>query len=356
MDFVDKIQQISSRMSKNAELIQTEEATKNAIVMPLISALGYDIFDPSEVVPEYTTDIGTKKGEKVDYAIKKDDTVIILIECKALNTDLDKVQAAQLYRYFSVSDARFAVLTNGIEYKFYSDIDEPNKMDNKPFFTFNLAAHDDVQISELKKFTKLSFDLENILNTASELKYTNAIKRYLADQLATPSDTFVKFFAGQVYTSRMTQNAVEYFSKIVREAIQQYIRDRVNDRLKSALNVSETVEVSADTPAVPEPIDAKDTGIVTTDEEIEAYHIVKAIAREVVEAKRITMRDTKSYCGVLLDDNNRKPICRLHFNFSQKYIGLFENKNENKVPIDAIDDIYRYSDQIRKTVAEYAIS
>ena len=230
-------------------------------------------------------------------------------------------------------------------------------MDNKPFFTFNMAAYDDMQINELKKFTKASFDLENILNTAGELKYTNAIKRYLADQLATPSDTFVKFFAAQVYTGRMTQNAVDYFTKIVKEAIQQYIRDRVNDRLKSALNVSEPVDKTEDTNTVPKKRGSpRDRCVVTTDEELEAYHIVRAIAREIVEARRIVMRDTKSYCGILLDDNNRKPICRLHFNYSQKYIGIFENKSENRIPIEAIDDIYQYADQIRKTVIEYTES
>jgi len=159
MDLIDRIKDLASRIPNQIEHIQTEEATKNAFIMPFISALGYDVFNPTEVIPEFTSDIGTKKGEKVDYAIKKDDDIIILIECKWSGADLHQDQASQLYRYFSTTEARFAILTNGITYEFYSDIDEPNKMDSKPFFTFNILGFQDHQINELKKFTKSAFSL-----------------------------------------------------------------------------------------------------------------------------------------------------------------------------------------------------
>jgi len=178
MDFIDKIQELSNRIPNQIDLIQTEEATKNAFVMPFIKALGYDVFNPIEVVPEYTADIGTKKGEKVDYAIKKEDKIIILIECKVCGCNLDQEDISQLYRYFIATDARFGILTNGIYYRFFSDIDEPNKMDSKPFFEFNIVDFEEHQIEELKKFTKSAFDLDKILTTASELKYTNSLKRF----------------------------------------------------------------------------------------------------------------------------------------------------------------------------------
>ena len=113
----------------------TEEATKNAFIMPLLSLLGYDVFNPMEVIPEYTCDYGTKKGEKVDYAIMRDGEPIILLEAKRLNLKLQKNQQNQLYRYFSISRARVAILTNGIEYRLYSDMNTPNIMDDEPFIT-----------------------------------------------------------------------------------------------------------------------------------------------------------------------------------------------------------------------------
>lgn len=194
MDLIDKIKDIASRIPKQIEYIKTEEATKNALVMPFIAALGYDVFDPTEVVPEFTADVGIKQGEKVDYAIKKDNEVIILIECKSCDSDLSKEKQksqhiAQLYRYFSVTtNTRFSILTNGITYEFYSDIDKSNVMDEKPFFIFNILNFQEHQILELKKFTKSAFSLEDILTTASTLKYTSEIKKVLENELTSPSE------------------------------------------------------------------------------------------------------------------------------------------------------------------------
>jgi len=355
MDLVDKIKDLGSRMPKQMEHIQTEEATKNAFIMPFISSLGYDVFNPFEVIPEFTADIGSKKGEKVDYAIKKDDEIIILIECKWSGADLHQDHASQLYRYFSVTEARFAILTNGIEYQFYSDIDEPNKMDSKPFFEFNVLRFDDHEIEELKKFTKSSFSLEDILNTASTLKYTGAIKKILEEELKNPSEAFVRFFASKIYDGRLTQQVIEQFTTIVKEARSQFINERIKERLESALSSRDSdtdselvanLETSTDS-------DSSKEGIETTQEEIEGYNIVKAILRETIDVKRIAMRDTKSYCGVLLDDNNRKPICRLHFNYSQKYLGLISGKNEQRVEIENVDDIFKYAAQIKKAIQDY---
>jgi len=354
MDLVDKMKDLASRMPKQMEHIQTEEATKNAFIMPFISSLGYDVFNPFEVIPEFTADIGAKKGEKVDYAIKKDDDIIILIECKWSGADLHKDHASQLYRYFSVTEARFAILTNGIEYQFYSDIDEPNKMDSKPFFEFNVLRFDDHQIEELKKFTKSSFSLEDILNTASTLKYTGAIKKILEEELKNPSEAFVRFFASQIYDGRLTQQVIEQFTTIVKEARSQFVNERIKERLESALS-SEKSESNPELVAEQESstdTNSSNDGIETTQDEVDGYNIVKAILREVIDVKRIAMRDTKSYCGILLDDNNRKPICRLHFNYSQNYLGVFSGKNEQRIEIDSIDDIFKYADRIKSTIQE----
>ncbi|MER0203258.1 MAG: restriction endonuclease [Nitrosomonas sp.] len=350
MDLIDRIKEISARIPKQNAHIQTEEATKNAFVMPFISALGYDVFNPLEVVPEYTADIGQKKGEKVDYAIKKDDKIIILIECKWSGAALDVSHMSQLHRYFHVTEARFAILTNGINYQFYSDIDEPNKMDSKPFFEFNMLDFDDHQINELKKFAKSTFSLDDILNTASTLKYTRAIKKILEEELHAPSEPFVRLFASQSYDGRITQQVMEQFTVIVKNAINQFINERLNERLKSALVAN---NADAQPAQQQNTASAETSDVVTTQEEIDAYNIVKAILREIIDVKRVHIRDAKSYCAILLDDNNRKPICRLHLDYKQKYLTLFENKNEMRVDIDSIDDIFKHADRLKAVIKEY---
>ena len=116
MDLATKLLELEKRTAQHRELLLTEEAAKTALVMPFLQALGYDVFNPAEVVPEFTADVGIKKGEKVDYALCIDGRVNILIECKPSTIDLDLKHASQLYRYFSTTDARVAVLTNGVVY------------------------------------------------------------------------------------------------------------------------------------------------------------------------------------------------------------------------------------------------
>ena len=367
MDFIDKIRDLAARVPRQLDFCTTEEATKNALVMPFINALGYDVFNPREVVPEFTADFGTKKGEKVDYAVLQEGKPIMLFECKWSGANLNNVHASQLYRYFStVSQVRFGVLTNGVEYRFYTDLEAPNIMDDKPFFTFNMLDFQDRQIEELKKFTKSVFDLDEILATASELKYTAAIHKILAEEFEKPSEDFVVFLARQVYSGRMTQIAKDQFTEITYKALRRFLNEKINERLKQALEETEQpspaqVEVgqlnaeteSADLGESVVRVD-KSRGIVTTEDEIEGLFAVKSLLRDLIDAKRVHMRDTKSYCGILLDDNNRKPICRLRFEQDQKYLGLFnEQKKEERIPIDGVDDIYNYATQIKATVKGY---
>ncbi len=291
----------------------------------------------------------------------KDGEPIILLECKHHGIDLGEVQASQLHRYFHVTKARFAVLTNGITYRFYTDLVAPNLMDEKPFFEFSMLDFNERDVDELKKFCKAVFDVGSILTTASELKYTFEIKRLLVNEMQTPSDEFVKYFASQVYTGRMWQSAIEQFRPIVQKAFRQYINDQISSRLKSALGSSEDAApvMTEEAPEAPETAaeeaspEASKPKIFTTQEEVDGYNIVRAILRENVDVKRIVMRDTQTYCGVLFDDNNRKPICRLWFNRAQKYLGLFDGDKEDKVSIDDVDGIYQYTERLKATVQKY---
>lgn len=350
MDFKDQIKILGERVIKLKDQIATEEATKNAFIMPFLQSLGYDVFNPTEVVPEYVTDLGIKKGEKIDYAIFKDNAPIILIECKHWAQNLN-LHDGQILRYFHVSKAKFGLLTNGIIYRFYSDLVEANKMDEKPFLEFDITEIKENQIDELKKFHKSYFDADSIVNTASELKFSNELKQLLSQELNNPSPEFVKFFAKQVYPSIVTQKILEQFTNLTKKAAQVLLSDLITDRLKSALNKEKQSSIEQETVTVVEEPESK---IETTEEELEAFMIIKTILRQKFDVKRIVYRDAQSYFAVLLDDNNRKPICRLYFNGAKKYfVVLDENKKEIKTEILSIDDIFTFSETLIKIVDNY---
>lgn len=360
MDFIDQLHSLSAKIPKLCNVLQTEEATKNALVMPFINILGYDIFDPTEVVPEFIADVGIKKGEKVDYAIQKDGKIIMLFECKHCGGDLNIKHASQLFRYFSVTDARIAVLTNGIVYRFFTDIEAPNKMDEQPFLEVNMLELNEVVVAEMKKLTKQSFNLDDLITSAEELKYTGEIKRLLLEQMNNPSDDFVRFFALKVFNGVLTPTRREYFSGITKRSLNQVINERINERLKSAMSGTSGIESTPPSLAPMATVMTNDdsvkreASVTTTAEELEGFYIIKSLLRDMVDPNRIIHRDTQSYMGILLDDNNRKPLARLHFNRAQKYIGIFDEKrNEQRVAIENLNDIYQHAEKLRRVFAFY---
>lgn len=361
MAFEEALASVAAQVEQYRAELKTEEATKTAVVMPFISrVLGYDVFNPSEVIPEYIADVGMKKGEKVDFAIMRDGEIQILIEAKAIGAPLTLENANQLVRYFHVSTARVAVLTNGQHWHFFTDLDKPNRMDDKPFLRLDLLDIDPYTLPELKKLTKAAFDLDSVLLAAEELKYVSSLKRALREQFETPSDDFIKLLTGRVYGGAFTVKVRDLFSRLTATALQQFINDQVNSRLKTALRgsapiVSAAPQVTAlDQVEEPEDMRVGSSDIETTLEELEGFQIVRAIVASEVPFDRVISRDTKSYFGVLIDDNNRKPVCRLHFNRKQKYIGLFdEQKIERREPIERVEDIYHHAEVLRATVGLY---
>ena len=359
MALEDSIKGIARKINEHGASLTTEEATKTAVILPFIAqVLGYDVFDPSEVLPEFTADIGTKKGEKVDFAILREGEVQMLIECKQIGAPLDINHASQLFRYFHVTNARIGVLTNGQRWHFFTDLDQPNKMDQRPFLRLDLLDVDPYALPELQKLTKATFDLDSVLSAAEELKYISGIKAAIRDQFTQPSEEFVRLLAASVYDRPMTAKMREFFGGVVANACKQWVTDQVNARLKTALQgqgVAVSVTNDAEVEAQPETENpTRGDDLETTIEEVEGYNIVRAIAVSEVPVERIVARDTKSYYGVLLDDNNRKPICRLHFNRQQKYIGLLdEAKAEQRIPLERVSDIYQHAEQIRDAVRRY---
>lgn len=353
MDLKLKLEQLHQRVVGLKDQINTEEATKNAFVMPFIQILGYDIFNPTEVVPEHICDIGTKKGEKVDYVIRKNNEPILIFECKHWKENAD-AHNSQLHRYYHVSKARFGVLTNGTIYNFYADLEKPNIMDEKPFLTIDLEDLKDNSIKILENFTKNEYNLENILDSAEGLKYIKAIRKEFEREIENPSDEIVKLLVNRFFDKPLIASRMAAFKEYAKKALTLSINESISDRLKSALNINERTDLPLETKATP--IDeGNDSKIITTDEENEAFQIVKAILREKVSADRIAPRDTQSYFGVLLDDNNRKPICRFHFNTANKYVETFHNGKDSgeKKQIFNLDEIYGFRNELHQTVENY---
>ncbi len=342
MELITKIQELSSRIQTLKDNVLTEEATKHSFIMPFISALGYDVFNPMVVVPEFTADISKKKNEKVDYAIMYNNKPLILIEAKSHTENLD-LHATQLERYFTVTESKFAILTNGIEYRFFTDLEKPNKMDTTPFFIFNILNMKDRDLKELEKFTSANLDIDKILTSAENKKYVSAIKNIFKEEVKEPSEEFIRLFASKLTDKPLRQNILEEFKAYVKTAFNEIVTDMAQDKINSLTNKL-TVEINGNEE---ETEVADDNGIETTEDELHGFFIVKSILAETIGLERAFARDTKSYFGILLDDNNRKWICRLLFNTKQKYLSLhIEDKKEEKFPLDKIEDIYKYKKQI----------
>lgn len=347
MELQTQLKALSEKIGKLKDRIDTEESTKHAFVLPFINILGYDTFNPTEVVPEFTADIGLKKGEKVDYAIFQNEQPIIIIECKNWKEKLN-AHNSQLFRYFHTTKTRFALLTNGIEYQFYTDLEAANKMDEKPFLEFDITQLKENTVHEIAKFHKSNFDINKIVDNASSLKYTKEIKKLISKELLSPSHNFVKLFANEVYSGRLTEKVMGEFTELVGKAFMQTISDKVNDRLNAALNK----EVASQKEELQEVEEI--SKVITTEEELEGYRIVVAILRRKLLVNRIVYRDTQSYFGILLDDNNRKPLCRLHLNGTTKYLGLInKDKIEVRQALNVLEDIYQFEMDLLKTVDYY---
>lgn len=355
MDLIDQLKSLSVTIKNQAERLLTEEATKTACVMPFIQALGYNVFDTSEVIPEFTADFGVKQGEKVDYAIFNKGVPVILIECKKYDTNLDSIHASQLYRYFSVVDARIGIITNGIKYRVYTDLEDKNKMDDKPFLEFDLMNISDANVREIKKFSKSAFDIDAIISTAGELKYTKEIKKLLVEYSDSPSEEFVRFIVRQIYSGRATVGVIEQFGGLIRQAFKQFISDEINVKLEAAFADREADQEKE----LGEEIAREEAaGIITTEEEIEGYNIIRAILREVVDVRRISHKDTKSYFNIIFDGTTHKTICRLLFNNPEnKRISLFYYENDTrKESVESISDLtelFKYAEYYKKIVLYY---
>lgn len=309
MAFADELRDFSSRLELLRENIATEEATKTSMVMPFFQLLGYDIFNPLEFVPEFIADTGTKKGEKVDYAILKNGDPVMIVEVKPVNSFLNTKHINQLFRYFTVTKARFGVLTNGTIYRFFSDLEEPNKMDTTPFLEVDLLNLKADSIKELKKFQKECFNTKEIVSTASELKYILALKTAIAEQFKNPSDQFVKALIKDIYTGTKTQNVINQFKDLTLSAIDEYINDLLNEKLKGIVDPNKN------------PLQSSDNASVTLSfkpEELDSLEYIK----QMLNVEDVEFRKVTNYAYIHIINSPSRWICRVAVRQDNKLLTL----------------------------------
>lgn len=345
MDFKEEILQLSEKIGKLKEAVATEEATKTAFVLPMINALGYDVFDPTEVVPEMDCDLVKSKGEKIDYAILKDGEPIMLIECKDSRKNLD-LHSTQLQKYFVANKSRFGVLTNGIEWRFYTDIDKQNIMDEKPFLVVNMQNLSDANIEQLKKFHKSNYNEKEIFSVANELKYMTEIKSILQKEISNPSSSFVEYFVRKVYSGRVYPSVIEQFSPFVKKSFSNVINDIIQDRLNTAIkNEEQQTEITSQEDKAEE----EDNGMVTTQEELDAFEIVKAVLAEKYDVSELCHTAFKSYFLIYYAKEQYWWVCRLSLKQYSKAI-IFPDKvhsgNYERVNLSGINDLYNLKDKL----------
>ena len=322
-----------------------------ALIVPMFRAMGYDVFNAAEFAPEYTADVGVKRGEKVDYAILHNGEPLMLIECKKIDENLDN-HGSQLFRYFATTSAKFGILTNGVEYRFYTDLQQQNTMDERPFLKIDLLDLHDADVNEMKKFCKSNFDIEQIFSRAEELKYAGLIKSYMNNEIENPSNKFARLILDAIYDGKKTQNVLDKYKPLIKRTFTLMIDEMVKKRLTSALaSEKEVVEDNLEEESTEE----EKSGIVTTEEELEGFRIVRAILSEHIPVQDVIYRDALRYFAILYQDNNRKPLVRLEFNGRQKYISIpDEQKNFTRYDIDSVDDIYKYRTELLKIAKHWA--
>jgi predicted type IV restriction endonuclease len=344
MDLIDQLQTLAARAKQTGTSLTNEEATKMALVAPFLQALGYDIFNPMEVKPEFAADLpGIKQGERVDYAVLENGEPKILVEAKPFNTDLKTAERGQLCRYFHATKARIGILTNGQSFQFFSDLDDKNLMDAKPFAEIDLFDLRSAPLEQIKQMSKSMFDLDTLMSAAKRLKYLRGVKEKIRSEMSDPSDWLVRELIRDVTSAeRISGQLLEQFKPIVLDAIKGYINDRINEQLMRAME--------AEQPPVAPPVEetAEDkSGIITTAEELEGLYIVRAICASEIDPSRLAEKDTKNYCNILLDNHNWKSILRLHFNGTQKKIEIFDDAEPKMLPIDNPSGIDQYADRVR---------
>jgi len=320
MAFKDELQKLSVQIKERIIHISNEEMTKQALIIPFIQILGFDVFNPLEVRPEYSADFGNKKGEKVDYALFKDNQPIIFIEAKSVNENLNN-HDAQLSRYFnSTTNVKLAILTNGAEYRFFTDLNVNNVMDDTPFLIVNLLDIKDSDIENLNKLRIENFDKESLITYAEELVYTSALNNSLKTLFSNPNDEFIRFIIKEFSDIRITANVIERFRPLVKKSISNAVLDIVSKGLYQEEASALKEDIQNEEVVLVNEVEEDKKGIVTTQEELDCFEIIKNIlVKNNIDISEVNYKDTTNYFSVYLK-NTTKWIMRFNFDASKKNI------------------------------------
>jgi hypothetical protein len=351
MDFSDRIAALASRAHSVKASLATEEATKTALVMPFIQALGYDVFNPLEVVPEFTADVAGRKGERIDYAIVQDGKPIILFECKTAAANLSDTNKEQLHRYFLTLDAAIGILTNGLRYQFFSAAADGKNLDPTPFMELNLENVDANILPELSKLQKGKFELQKTLDAVSELKFNRQVKLALTANLEAPDPDFVDYFLGKAGIKGLRkEKREELYVPYTKRAYCEFIAGQVDSRLKTALTVSKSPE---EPPPPPKENEEED---IITEAEWQAFYLVKSLLMGIIDQDRIKLRNKTGTGRSAVDiDSLYKPLVICNFADPQRMFVEIVGVNKERTPhqINKIDDLLAHADAIKATAAAH---
>lgn len=335
MEFKNRLDALIKR-SLAFEKIDTEEATKTTLILPMLAALGYDIFNPEEVIPEFNADIGTKKGEKVDYAIidTSDSSIRFIIEAKKYGVPLNKNQSSQLFRYYAASSTRIGILTNGLDYWIFADLDEENKMDQEPFLIFNIQKMTDEALEFIRLLIKEDFNLKSILHTAENIKTKTLVVDFLNKELKKPSKDFVKIMFKYIYPNRkFTSAAYHKFLPLLIEGIQ------LRESNSSPVEVSDE---SHQNQQKHDPIDKSILEKINNLISMAEYYI-----GEVITLYRVTAQmDKDKKISIIVDENPDKMICAFFVTETEMHIGIKADLDWVWRPLPSFDSVELYSDYI----------
>jgi len=344
MKFKERLTQLGEKIEPQIGTNKFDEAqTKNYFINPFLEILGYKTSEQTDIMAEHIADFGLRARNKVDYVLRKNGTNILMIECKRFHEKVIK-HGHQLNGYFhNLPSVRFGVLTNGVIYHFYADIDSHNIMNPEPFFEFNVTDFNDEQVNILETFCKENFDEKSIIEKARNLTYSQDIRKVLYSELTNPSKDFIKYIAGKAFLEKkrgkITERVRNLFAELVNLCLPVVINKLISEKMIRAKNQSD--DKSNET----------ESKINTTEEEREAYFIVKSIIRRKISSERVNFKDSQAYFSIRIDDSSHKTICRLYLNSNKKYIGIFDtNRKETKSEIESIDNIFDLSEQLLESV------
>jgi hypothetical protein len=311
------------KLPEAMEMCTNEAQTRKFLIEPFFQTLNYQSTD---LIPEYNADFGDRISNKVDYAIrinpKKKE--YILVEAKKHNTKLSDKEAGQLNGYFGVTkNSKIAVLTNGIEYKFFSDVCEPNIIDSKPFFTFHLINYSESDLEGLIKFDKRFINVPEIIKAAQTTVFNQSFETAFFNELVAPSKDLLKLIhKNMTFQSKFNEDSQKNMIGQINSTFLRTMYDR-----KVVLEASSNSQ-----------------GVITTESEIQAYHTIRTllIQNKKIPRERLGFKDYKGFFTIGVDDNSKKVICKLMFNGAVLKIAI----SDKEYTLDHVDDLLKYKNEL----------